>query len=909
MIYFRSFSSKFAVFIVALVPSLVLIGWIIDNPFLTRVLPQFTPMNPITAILFLFTASCLFIMNKDNLPIRRIWFVISGTVMSVVGITILLKYVWGIDLYIDRLLFEPKLGINRMAVVTAFNFLLLGIIILIHPTRKIFSCICKIIIFLIASYALLAYLYNFIDIYGTVINNPIAIHTAFLFVIISTYLIMYDPLWNKQVMETLRKKRLLTPLLLGGIFIVSITVAGGVAFLTDLSLKNQSKLRFENQTNQITSYIQFRMSLYVNAIYGLEGLFAASDKVEKDEWDAYIEEINVPDHYSGISTIAYAARITQEEATQLPFKIYPYSVKDEYYPVTYFKSFVNSSSTVGYDLTSEFERDKALKNSIINDMPTATPVVLTIFDRVPVVFVYAPVYDNKKSLDTVEDRKKATTGLVSVSFRLQKIFPDLFNNSLIDNKINIEIYDTPTSESMQKKTLLYNTKIEKIEGNFVRDTLGSVSEIKVADRIWTVKYTSNQDTFLSLVERLAYTIMLVVGFIFSIVLTLFAAIYIRSRERALLSKNIQLETLVKSFPGAVLIEDENRKMILGNEKIFQIFKIKATLENLIGVPIPDAMELARSLIKDFDAFKIREAEIVAKQQVVADEKIDLENNTYLSRSYIPLFYGDKNHGGMWVYKDITEEQQIDRMKTEFVSLASHQLRTPLTSIKWYAELMSDADTRGKLTKTQKEYMHEISVATDRMVSLVGSLLNVSRLELGTFAIEPVKSDLLEIVGVAVKEAEPNFTLKKQIFTFNKLEKPLQLIIDPKVTHIIIQNLLSNASKYTPIGGTIDLSIKKIAAKGDKEGAIQITCSDTGYGIPIAQQGSVFKKLFRADNVRVLDVEGTGLGLYLVKTVVEAAGCSIGFVSEENKGTTFTIDIPLKGMKVRKGQKTLDDSMN
>jgi two-component system sensor histidine kinase BarA len=254
-----------------------------------------------------------------------------------------------------------------------------------------------------------------------------------------------------------------------------------------------------------------------------------------------------------------------------------------------------------------------------------------------------------------------------------------------------------------------------------------------------------------------------------------------------------------------------------------------------------------------------------------------------------------------VFRDVTKEREIDLAKNEFVSLASHQLRTPLTSIKWFTELLVDEDA-GKLTTEQREYTHEIQAAMIRMNDLVASLLDVSRLELGTFIIEPVPTNIISILDSASREQAPTFTEKKQVFTFTHPDTLAEVLVDPKLLRIIVQNLLSNAHKYTPEGGTITLGLEH-----DKKTGYQITCSDTGYGIPLNQQDSVFKKLFRADNIRTLDVEGTGLGLYIIKTIVDTAGCSIRFISSPGKGTTFTISIPEKGMMSKGGTKKLSGS--
>ena len=265
----------------------------------------------------------------------------------------------------------------------------------------------------------------------------------------------------------------------------------------------------------------------------------------------------------------------------------------------------------------------------------------------------------------------------------------------------------------------------------------------------------------------------------------------------------------------------------------------------------------------------------------------------------PVLFGGKVIGAVIVFHDIAKEKEVDRAKTEFVSLASHQLRTPLSAINWYAEMLLAGDV-GKLNKEQREYLEEIYRGNKRMVTLVGALLNVSRIELGTMAILPAPTDLAEIAEDALKELVPQITLKNFRIVKKFDAAPRVMDVDPKLTRVIFQNLLSNAVKYTPANGTIAVSIER------KDPNVLITVADTGYGIPASVHQKIFTKLFRADNARERDAEGTGLGLYIVKSILDESGGMVWFDSAENKGTTFYVTLPLAGMKKREGVKGPED---
>ena len=240
---------------------------------------------------------------------------------------------------------------------------------------------------------------------------------------------------------------------------------------------------------------------------------------------------------------------------------------------------------------------------------------------------------------------------------------------------------------------------------------------------------------------------------------------------------------------------------------------------------------------------------------------------------------------------------LDTAKDEFVSIASHQLRTPLTALKGYTGMLLDGDA-GPISDKQREYLGEIKDANDRMITLITALLNVSRVDLGVFLVEPEPVNFEEVAQSVLMELENDIKYKKLLIK-TTFEKNLPLLnADPKITRMIFQNLLSNAVKYTPAEGSISLNMKK------DDSSLLISVSDTGCGIPQAVQSKIFTKLFRADNARISDPRGTGLGLYIIKATIEQTGGKIWFESKEKQGSTFYVSIPLEGMKKREGSKRL-----
>jgi len=267
------------------------------------------------------------------------------------------------------------------------------------------------------------------------------------------------------------------------------------------------------------------------------------------------------------------------------------------------------------------------------------------------------------------------------------------------------------------------------------------------------------------------------------------------------------------------------------------------------------------------------------------------NNTLIPviLSVTPILQSRKLFGAIAVFYDITEDRRVDYLKSEFVSLASHQLRTPLSAIEWYVELFTSEGEK-KLSAEQKEYLNEIDIATKRMTKLVDALLHAARLEGQT--IKP-KMENIELCRFTNDMAEELRSLAKasQISCDVQIpKKRCALSTDPILLHIIFQNLFSNAVKYTRAGGSVRISLQ------EKRSSCEITVSDTGIGIPKKDQARIFERLFRAANVLKVDTDGNGLGLYISHMAIETLGGSLRFTSAENKGTTFVISLPKHSKK-------------
>ncbi len=242
------------------------------------------------------------------------------------------------------------------------------------------------------------------------------------------------------------------------------------------------------------------------------------------------------------------------------------------------------------------------------------------------------------------------------------------------------------------------------------------------------------------------------------------------------------------------------------------------------------------------------------------------------------------HVLMQLKKSNDKLKALDEAKDEFISMASHQLRTPLTSIKGYLSMVLEGDV-GSVSDQQKEMLSQAFVSSQRMVYLIADLLNVSRMQTGKFVIEPVDTYLPDVIEGELAQIKETATARGLELVFKKPATFPTIKLDETKIRQVIMNFADNAVYYTPKGGTITVELV------EKPRSIEYLVHDTGIGVPKALQHKLFNKFYRAENAQKARPDGTGLGLYMAKKVIIASGGALIFKSKENVGSTFGFSFP------------------
>ncbi len=339
--------------------------------------------------------------------------------------------------------------------------------------------------------------------------------------------------------------------------------------------------------------------------------------------------------------------------------------------------------------------------------------------------------------------------------------------------------------------------------------------------------------------------------------------------------------IINNFTDGLLFFDSSKKLVLVNPNAENIFDIKAR----------DVIERTTKELKTFPTLLPLIKLIGSDINKIFREEVEIEGGLFLEITTIPIKHEGEEMGTLVNIHDITREKIIEKIKTEFVSVAAHQLRTPLSGIKWTLQTILEEENDANIPEEIIGFIRKAYEANDRMVNLVNDLLNVTRIEEGRYVHETEETDFMELIKPIIESYKEYIEKKGIEFEFQKTDKKLpRLKIDREKIGIVVQNFLDNAMKYTK-EGKITLSIDY------KDEKIRFAVKDTGVGIPEDQQRRMFNKFFRAANVQRMDTEGSGLGLFIGKNIIEAHGGEVGFKSRPGEGSIFFFSIPAKKEEV------------
>ena len=354
-----------------------------------------------------------------------------------------------------------------------------------------------------------------------------------------------------------------------------------------------------------------------------------------------------------------------------------------------------------------------------------------------------------------------------------------------------------------------------------------------------------------------------------------------ARKTADEEKNKTL-AIITSFTDGLLVFDKEmfekgNKLILMNPQAENILEINS--KELIGKSFDEMFPFP--LIKPLIDLVKKGPQKIIRRELAVKEILTVEV------SVMPLTKRGRKIGFFIVLHDISREKEIEKIKSEFVSTAAHQLRTPLSAVKWTLRMLIDGDL-GLMNPEQRTFLMQGYQSNERMIHLVNDLLDVARIEEGRTAYEFTLVNFEDLIDGVISETSQLSNKKKIHFVYEKLENRIpEIKADVQKIRLVVQNLIDNAIKYTPSGGQVTIFLKNDNMK------VEFKIKDSGIGIPASDISKLFTKFYRSKNAIRAQTEGSGLGLFIVKNIIEKHGGRVWVESEEGKGSTFSFFLPVE----------------
>ena len=905
----KLWASLVAAVVLLTISAVTLTGWIIGNNHLTRGVTDLRPINPLSAIGVSIIGLGFVGIFARNLSLTRY---VGIGLIALGGLALS-----PLHRAISTVLFAP--GVHQAGsygLITesgAFCFITIGMCFIIYGQRRLLTYA------LATSVALVALINFYGSLYfrGTLYNlSSTFVMSLFLSlaIIVSAFTLLLLQ-FKKDKHNIIGQTSVAGWLVV--IAIVALQFVSYSIWSQSVARNNSfSKTTFDSSAVVVKGNIADRIRSYFNALNGFKGLYSSTFSVTQGEFDRYLQTLELPKNYPGVRSIVYVATVPTNQLSGFikerrsdtslypqgnpDFNVRMLSSLDTHYILAYTS---NATLAPGLDFTSVTSRretyDKALleKRSISSgtvkfnlnpNLPTQTGFFLTI-----------PVANEKAAQNNV--------GFVTVAFNYTDFFAHNFDSDKLPAGLNINITDKQDNSGVFKNAPLSGHRVAQFQRQF---------DIPIANKDWTVTVDAPMGYALTNAQRDSPKNVLIAAQACALLLLIIFALLNSSRSRAMrladaITEDLQRErhvmleiaqrdeAILNSIGEGLISFDNNGKIERVNSVLLKMFGYSEA--EMVGqhfssvfiavdangdvIPV-DKRPLTKALREGKEVSNTEDFWYVRKDGTSFPAKYNMS----------PIKSNGTLIGLIEVIRDVSADMELDRQKDEFVSLTSHQLRTPLTAIRLFIEMLSDEQV-GKLNKAQHDYIDKVADSTRRMIDLIGDFLNNSRIDLGRLKIEPEMTDIDKFIGDYVDELQP-VAAEKNVKLIYKPNHMPSVQIDHNLYGQIVHNLLTNAIRYTPDMGKVTI-LTKYSAKG-----YELSVTDTGIGIPKAAQTKLFQRFFRAENAVLMQGEGSGLGLYLVKKILELIGGSITYETVEGSGTTFHVIIPVTGMKSVKGDVSL-----
>ena len=668
--------------------------------------------------------------------------------------------------------------------------------------------------------------------------------------------------------------------------------------------------QLEGYSRDLQTLISQRMLGHEQILRGGVGLFDASEDVNRNEWQQYVNQLRLAEHFPGIQGVGFSERIVAAErdahvarirAEGFPdYQLRPAGERAEYSAIIFLEPFRDRNlAAFGFDMLSEPVRARAMQHAMRTGKASLTAIVTLVQEThgqvQPGFLMYVPVYRKGADLQTPAAREQATVGWVFSPFRAH----DLLENMLLEAGHRSDgafaLFDG--NDINDAHALLYRSDAAAPQ-DWQQFPQHQSQHLQQFGRDWTLVtwLPANRSGPSAIVW-----LVLLLGSIISALLWLLLQTLARREERAnqiavemtanfrqseaaLAASGQRARAIIDSVADAILTVARDGRVMQANPAAARLFGYED--QSLIGSSLQQLMpsvppEQLQALLQDASqsagpatTVPLRELEgRRANQSSVAIE---------MALSVLPQAEPETF---IAVCRDVSERQRVDRLKREFVATVSHELRTPLTSITGSLDLL----VSGQLASLPNPAHDLLQIAhrnSKRLGELINDLLDMEQISRGQLTLFPEDVQVHGKLEHAVSTIAPYAQSLGVSLQWPGCDPTLQVRADRKRLNQVLSNLLANAIKYSPRGGSVRLAAERRAER------IRISISDQGPGVPKAFEGRLFQQFSRADSSDHRRVGGTGLGLAISKELIERMQGEIGYQALQPHGACFYIELPL-----------------
>lgn len=661
---------------------------------------------------------------------------------------------------------------------------------------------------------------------------------------------------------------------------------------------NEERSKFSSVVTQVQGNTADRMATYIDFLEAGSGLFAASDSVTADEFKIFIQKFQLIERYPGIRSIGYSQHFVAGEKDtvleqlrgEIPeFTLNPDTIRDDYHAVTYLEPQDDRSrSVIGYDMYTNPDRQKAMEKARDTNLPVMTGLV-DLYQQISTerrkgFLIYVPIYTSALGPQTVQERRDTLEGFIYGTFQGDRIFNDIFNFSS-EPDVYTQIY---LGNKKSSTTLLYETgkKSSIREIPFLHTLLYEERTITVGEQQWKLEFS--KPIYLERTAQgkfLPYVIFS--GCFAGFVLFLISRLQLTSRkaiegisedllrsESALQDSNKQLTTMMESIIDGFLSFDKGWNFNYVNKQAARMF----------GRPSKDL--LGKNVWEEFPELANTSFGKLFRKSFRVQKPLSLEDYYEPFNSWFYVRVYPSRNGISTYFLDVTERRKLENQKDDFLGIASHELKTPVTSLKAYAQILQRRfNTKGD--QESATLLSKMNSQLDKLATLVSDLLDVTKIDGGRIQFNEELFSIDDLTEETVEEIQR--TTDKHTIQITNSTKTHVWGDRYRISQVIV-NLLTNAVKYSPEEGEI---LVHVANQNDKA---VISITDSGIGIPKTDRKKIFTRFFRVASA-ANRFSGLGIGLYISYEIIRRHGGTMWVESEEGKGSTFFFTLPLKKKKI------------